>query len=74
MKSKNEEVREQLVQEQKPKEEGKETPNALLISVELAEALGKYLMTKPMNEVEPLVSALRSSRAVTVTDNKESEE
>jgi hypothetical protein len=54
--------------------ETKETPNALLISVELAEAIGKYLMTKPMNEVEQLVSALRGSRAVTVTNNEESEE
>lgn len=72
MKSKNEEVREEVV-EQNLQEEGKETPNALLISVEFAEALGKYLMTKPMNEVESLVSGLRNSRAVTVTSNENKE-
>lgn len=72
--SKQEEIVENEVVTEEATANTKETPNALLISVELAEALGKYLMTKPMNEVEPLVSALRSSRAVTVTDNKESEE
>ena len=69
-------TQEEIGKEEVTTQEGvsKETPNALLISVDLAEAIGKYLMTKPMNEVEQLVSALRGSRAVTVTNNEESEE
>ena len=58
--------------EQKADEQPK--PNALLISVELAESLVKYLTGNPMAEVEGLVNAIRQSRAVTVTDESEKEE
>lgn len=51
-------------------EEVKQEPNALLISAGLANALVEYLSTKPMNEVEQLVLAIRQSRAVTVEDEQ----
>jgi hypothetical protein len=69
MTTKEEEVIDEVTTQENAQED-KAVPNALLISVELAEAIGKYLMTKPMNEVEQLVSALRDSRAVTVTNEK----
>jgi len=47
-------------------------PNALVISVQLAEALVGYLKTKPMAEVEALVNAIVQSPSVTV--NQEAQE
>lgn len=55
---------------EKVQEEVKQEPNALLISAGLANALVEYLSTKPMNEVEQLVLAIRQSRAVTVEDEQ----
>ena len=43
-------------------------PNALLITVELAEAVVGYLREQKMADVESLVAGIRGSRAVTVTD------
>tara|TARA_R110000751_G_scaffold76071_2_gene153065 strand:+ start:66 stop:290 length:225 start_codon:yes stop_codon:yes gene_type:complete len=43
-------------------------PNALLINLELAEAVIGYLREQKMSEVESLVAGIRGSRAVTVTD------
>ena len=59
-------VENEAVQEEGPK------ANALLISIELAQALVNYLAEKPLKEVEELVNAIRSSRPVTV--NEEAEE
>lgn len=69
MSKKEETVKEEVVTE-KANAETKQSPNALLISMDLAEAIGQYLITKPMTEVEQLVSALRGSRSVTVTDKE----
>ena len=42
-------------------------PNALVISLELANALAEYI-SRPSKEVEQLVNALKSSRQVTVQE------
>lgn len=55
-------VENEVVQDEEPK------ANALLISMELAQALVTYLAEKPLKEVEALVNAIRSSRGVTVED------
>jgi hypothetical protein len=47
-------------------EQEKQEPNALLISLELAEQIVGYLREKKMSEVEGLVKGIRESRAVTV--------
>lgn len=36
-------------------------PKQFLISAEVLEAAGRYLLTRPMGEVEALVNALRQS-------------
>ena len=71
--SKQEEIIEDKVTTEEAVEGSENTPNALLISLELAEAIVKYLTSQPMSEVESLVSALRKSRAVTVTSPPEEE-
>lgn len=48
-------------------------PNALLINVELAEALVGYLREQKMADVESLVAEIRGSRAVTVTEEPKQE-
>ena len=48
-------------------------PNAVLVSMEVANELMDYLKSRPMNEVESIVSKLANSRAVTVKENKEEE-
>jgi hypothetical protein len=63
------------------KNEGQETasenkePNALVITMKLAEAIGAYLLDQKMADVEGLVNGIRSSRGVFVTEepNKEKE-
>ena len=55
-------VENEVVQDEEPK------ANALLISMELAQALVTYLAEKPLKEVEALVNTIRSSRGVTVED------
>jgi hypothetical protein len=42
-------------------------PNALVISLELANALAEYI-SRPSKEVEQLVNALKGSRQVTVQE------
>tara|TARA_R100000544_G_C2198575_1_gene45481 strand:+ start:189 stop:395 length:207 start_codon:yes stop_codon:yes gene_type:complete len=56
--SKKEEVQEEVQQQ--------DAPNAIVITIELAEALVGYLKTKPMVEVEALVNAIAQSPGVTV--------
>jgi hypothetical protein len=72
--SKNKEVKEmevvQDVQEQKAEDP---KPNALLITVELAEALVGYLLDQKMADVEGLVNGIRSSRGVFVTEEPKQE-
>ena len=59
----------EAVQEQQNK------PNALLITVELANALIEYLSKDTLfSEVDGLVNGIRQSRAVTVTDEKKEEQ
>lgn len=67
--SKNKEVKEmEVVQDVQEQKEEAPKPNALLITVELAEALVGYLREQKMADVESLVAGIRGSRAVTVTD------
>ena len=63
--SKKEEVQEEVKQD---------APNALVISMKLAEALVGYLKTKPMVEVEALVNAIAQSPGVVVSDEQETKE
>ena len=58
-----------VVENEAPQEEGPKA-NALLISIELAQALVTYLAEKPLKEVEELVNAIRSSRGVTVNEEE----
>ena len=67
-------VGEEVVNQEVQKEEEGPKPNALLITIELANALVNYLSEKPLKEVEELVNAIRGSRSVTVTENPEAEE
>ena len=50
-------------------------PNALVITMKLAEAIAAYLLDQKMADVEGLVNGIRSSRGVFVTEepNKEKE-
>ena len=48
-----------------------DAPNALVVSMELAEAILASLKSKPMVEVETLVSGLLNSPRVTVTTKPE---
>ena len=67
--SKNKEVKEmEVVQDVQEQKAETPKPNALLINVELAEALIGYLREQKMADVESLVAGIRGSRAVTVTD------
>tara|TARA_R110000796_G_scaffold83300_3_gene182361 strand:+ start:1183 stop:1407 length:225 start_codon:yes stop_codon:yes gene_type:complete len=68
------EVKKMEANEPKQTADEQPKPNALLISVELAEGLVNYLTSKPMAEVEGLVNDIRKSRAVTVTDESKKEE
>tara|TARA_R110002050_G_scaffold97749_1_gene203188 strand:+ start:1688 stop:1918 length:231 start_codon:yes stop_codon:yes gene_type:complete len=56
-----------------PQVDEQPNPNALLISVELAEGIIQYLTSKPMAEVENLVNGIRKSRAVTVQEEAQPE-
>jgi hypothetical protein len=56
------------------KESEEQKPNALLIKLDLADALMEYLKSKPMIEVERLVNALSNSRAVVLNDGPEPKE
>lgn len=60
--SKKEEVQEEVKQD---------APNALVISMKLAEALVGYLKTKPMVEVEALVNSIAQSPAIVVNQEQE---
>ena len=46
-------------------------PNALLITVELANALIEHLARGSYSEVSELINALRQSRTVTIEEKKE---
>jgi hypothetical protein len=46
-------------------------PNAIVITMELAEALVGYLKSKPMGEVEILVNAIIQSQGVTLENSKQ---
>lgn len=46
-------------------------PNALLITVELANALIEHLAKGSYSEVSELINALRQSRTVTIEEKKE---
>jgi hypothetical protein len=46
-------------------------PNAIVITMELAEALVGYLKSKPMSEVEILVNAIIQSQGVTLENSKQ---
>ena len=48
-----------------------DAPNALVVSMELAEAILTSLKSKPMVEVEDLVNGLLNSPRVTVTSKPE---
>jgi len=48
-----------------------DAPNALVVSMELAEAILTSLKSKPMVEVEALVNGLLNSPRVTVTSKPE---
>lgn len=48
-------------------------PNALLITVELANAIVEHLSKDTFSEVDGLINAIRQSRAVTVTDESKEE-
>jgi hypothetical protein len=57
---------EQAKKGQESAEETKQEPNALLISLDLAEKIVGYLRNQKMSEVEGLVKGIRESRAYTV--------
>ena len=65
---------EQKNEGQEAASENKE-PNALVITIKLAEAIAAYLLDQKMSDVEGLVNGIRSSRGVFVTEepNKEKE-
>ena len=46
-------------------------PDAIIVELELAEALLTYLKTKPMNEVEQLAYGLAQCQGVTLSESKE---
>tara|TARA_R110000796_G_scaffold76234_4_gene170670 strand:+ start:625 stop:852 length:228 start_codon:yes stop_codon:yes gene_type:complete len=70
----NKEVKEmEVVQDVQEQEAEAPKPNALLITVELAEALVGYLREQKMADVESLVAGIRGSRAVTVTDETQAD-
>ena len=72
--SKNKEVKEmEVVQDVQEQKAEAPKPNALLITVELAEALVGYLREQKMADVESLVAGIRGSRAVTVTEEPKQE-
>ena len=52
--------------EQVATEQEANKPNAIVITMELAEALVGYLKSKPMSEVEVLVNAIVQSQGVTL--------
>jgi hypothetical protein len=60
-----EEVQGPVAEQAQAQEEQK--PNALVISLELANALAEYI-SRPSKEVEQLVNALKNSRQVTVQE------
>jgi hypothetical protein len=57
-------------QEPSTEAETGDKPNAILVSIELAQALVNYLSEQPLKDVESLVNAIRESRGVTVTEEK----
>ena len=67
MKTTNNRTEEQVTPEQEVNK-----PNAIVITMELADALVSYLKSKPMNEVEVLVNAIVQSQGVTL-QNKQDE-
>ena len=48
-------------------------PNALVITIKLAEAIAAYLLDQKMSDVEGLVNGIRSSRGVFVTEEPNQE-
>jgi hypothetical protein len=56
----------QEVEEQVAPEQEANKANAIVITIDLAQALVEYLKTKPMGEVEVLVNAIVQSQGVTL--------
>jgi hypothetical protein len=54
------------VEEQVAPEQEDNKANAIVITIDLAQALVEYLKTKPMGEVEVLVNAIVQSQGVTL--------
>ena len=63
---------EQKNEGQEAASENKE-PNALVITMKLAEAIAAYLLDQKMSDVEGLVNGIRSSRGVFVTEEPNQE-
>jgi hypothetical protein len=63
---------EQKNEVQEAASENKE-PNALVITMKLAEAIAAYLLDQKMADVEGLVNGIRSSRGVFVTEEPNQE-
>ena len=63
---------EQKNEGQEAASENKE-PNALVITMKLAEAIAVYLLDQKMADVEGLVNGIRSSRGVFVTEEPKQE-
>jgi hypothetical protein len=59
-----------MSQETKKVEEVKEQPNALVINMDLANAIGNYLSQRPYAEVKSIIAGLEASNTITLKERK----